>query len=440
MLCMTSAQSRRLPLSGSKLIASIILVSFFLLKNTNSAAQLFDPSSLHSKSNGDSLSLADKDTSSGKTRVYRIALMLPFQLNEVTKDSLGNYTLPDKISSSSQVAIQFYQGALMALDTLKKENSHLDLFVFDTRGLAAETDSLLQLPQMAKMDLIIGPLFNAELDTAAKFGLQHKIYVASPFSSVTSFINKNPYYIVSNATIRTHCEALMDYVLENNRNANILFLQRNDETDSKLRQYFLDDVKYFHPSEWHYFSSHTLIDSDDSFSDHISDYLADSDKNIVIIPSNDEDFVNNTMQDLFKIDTQFRIELFGMPTWRNYTSLRMSELYSLDTHISSGFFGADDDSSYLDFKSDFKNQFGVKLSEYSLQGYNQMYYYGHLLETQGVDFFKTASDSSFDVIGGSFLFRQAANNLIGKKIPMDYWENKNVQILEYRVDGLFPVE
>jgi len=143
---------------------------------------------------------------------------------------------------------------------------------------------------------------------------------------------------------------------------------------------------------------------------------------------------------LFKIDTQFRIELFGMPTWRNYTSLRMSELYSLDTHISSGFFGADDDSSYLDFKSDFKNQFGVKLSEYSLQGYNQMYYYGHLLETQGVDFFKTASDSSFDVIGGSFLFRQAANNLIGKKIPMDYWENKNVQILEYRVDGLFPVE
>jgi ABC-type branched-subunit amino acid transport system substrate-binding protein len=410
-----------------------------MIKYTNSAAQHAD-SSLHSVSNNATLSLADIEAVNGKKEMYRIAILLPFQLNEVTKDSFGNYGLPDKLSSSSQVAVQFYQGVLLALDTLKKENSNLELYVFDSRGLANETDSLLQLPQMAKMDLIIGPIFNAELDTAARYGLQHKIFIVSPFSSVTSFLSKNAFYIVSNATIRTHCEALMDYILENNKNENILFLQRNDETDSKLAQYFLDEVKYAHPSDWHYFNYHTLIDSNDSFSDHIADYLSDSGKNIIVIPSNDEDFVNNTLEDLYNLSSRFKIELFGMPTWRNYTSLKWSELFALDTHISSGFFGDVEDSNFIDFKNNFKNRFGVKPSEYSLQGYNQMYYFGHMLETQGLNFLQTVSDSSFTAIGGSFLFQQATNNLNEKNNPMDFWENKNVEILEYQVNGLVPAE
>ncbi|HEY4785958.1 MAG TPA: LysM peptidoglycan-binding domain-containing protein, partial [Bacteroidales bacterium] len=54
--------------------------------------------------------------------------------------------------------LEFYEGALMAIDSLKKAGMSVKLYVYDTGRDNQKINSILAKPEMARVDLIIGPL------------------------------------------------------------------------------------------------------------------------------------------------------------------------------------------------------------------------------------------------------------------------------------------
>lgn len=58
---------------------------------------------------------------------------------------------------ATQVFLDFYEGSLIALDSLKKMGYHIDVFVYDDRGDTNVLKQIIERDEVSKLNLIIGP-------------------------------------------------------------------------------------------------------------------------------------------------------------------------------------------------------------------------------------------------------------------------------------------
>src|SRR5690606_355945 len=78
---------------------------------------------------------------------YRVAILLPFMLNKGAGYS----------EIVSNMSAEFLMGAQMAIDSLEKAGLKAKVYVYDTENSADKIKSLLAKPEMASVDLVIGP-------------------------------------------------------------------------------------------------------------------------------------------------------------------------------------------------------------------------------------------------------------------------------------------
>src|SRR6185295_17669441 len=114
------------PLSGNKflwLIILLLMVSCHPSKHTTHTEIVGpDPNLNHNQNNENqnqnNNNNNEPENSLVKKNEYTIALLLPFHAGRVYVEDLngGDYFFPDE----TQVAVEYYQGALLALDSLSK--------------------------------------------------------------------------------------------------------------------------------------------------------------------------------------------------------------------------------------------------------------------------------------------------------------------------------
>ncbi|MCU0430645.1 MAG: hypothetical protein MUF42_11815 [Cytophagaceae bacterium] len=131
----------------------------------------------------DTANLLSGNTGSKKAQ-YRIALLLPFSLSELqTRTSKRN----------NQYVLDFYEGLLLALDSLRLNNDSLQLFVYDSGKEITRVQELLALPEFKSMDLIIGPVYPLQIPIVTEFGRNNQIAVVNPLSTNTRFSENNEF-------------------------------------------------------------------------------------------------------------------------------------------------------------------------------------------------------------------------------------------------------
>src|SRR5665213_3862161 len=106
------------------------------------------------------------DTSKNKSFVptkesFEVGLLLPF--NFPSREEMDSVeTFFDKSWNANTISsLEFYEGVIMALDSLKKKGLHLDLHTYNISDDSLETVKLLDNADLKKMNLIIGPIFNS---------------------------------------------------------------------------------------------------------------------------------------------------------------------------------------------------------------------------------------------------------------------------------------
>ena len=118
-------------------------------------------------------------------KVYNIGLALPLYLD--TNDSLEIYTQlgeDPEVYDKSTVALDFYMGFQMAMDSLANMGLEARIHVWDTERSNALVRNIFGNPEIANMDLIIGPLFTENIDEATKVlnANNAKVPMVNPFS------------------------------------------------------------------------------------------------------------------------------------------------------------------------------------------------------------------------------------------------------------------
>jgi len=100
-----------------------------------------------------------------------VTLLLPF----TQTGNQSPYTLVDDIDTSdvqdptgqlsqiTQVSLEFYEGFLLALDTLKKMGISVNLNVFDTKRSQHEVSKILDSKSIEVSELMVGPFIFDEI-------------------------------------------------------------------------------------------------------------------------------------------------------------------------------------------------------------------------------------------------------------------------------------
>lgn len=356
---------------------------------------------------------------SKKMGEVNVALILPFLT-----------TTGVNATSSSARFIDFYEGFLLALENLKNQNISVNLYVFDAGNPNEELGSILNKPEMATIDLIIGPVSSEQIPVASDFAYRKKIPLVLPSSSRIEDAIGNPYvFLVKVPKEKLYAEAA-DRFYETFNDASITFLHLDGE-DKEDKAGLIDALKtklkkQNVPYKEITKTEETLPELESELS---------HDKENIVVPTSGSNRVLRTMlpalRTISENDTivSTKITLFGFPEWQTEKEY-MDQYHALNTFIYSSFY----DNVFTNESTNFCKRFQSWYSKEVLQSYPK---YSMLGYDTGLFFIKASH------LFGSKSIRQIASYKM-KSIQTGFnfkkasekggYINQNVYFVNYRPD------
>lgn len=78
--------------------------------------------------------------------------------------------------------VEYYEGFLMAVDSLKRTGVSLDLYVYDSGKDISTLNTILAKNEMKSMNIIIGPMHQNQIKPLSDFAEKNDIRLVIPFS------------------------------------------------------------------------------------------------------------------------------------------------------------------------------------------------------------------------------------------------------------------
>ena len=327
-----------------------------------------------------------------KKDTVHLALILPFNANKVDLiDSLSIGNPNVSAATEQQNFMNFYQGALMALEVLKDTGYKMDLQVLDSkRDPLRVREQVKRLSQST--ELIIGPVYSNEIKPVAEYAQKRQIYMVSPLAAIPNMVAKNPYLIQIRPSYLDQVNALADYV-SNRKDCNVVLLYEagKDSSDivkllrEKLSARFTDRnlgdsiIKTFHQMAYH------TGQPFESVVDKFSKMFSISMINLVVVPSDNEAFVSDLLSKLnnMKVVYNTPIELYGMPSWQRFESVDINSYYTLGLRYISPYFVDYSSPLVKKFVKLYRNQFDAEPNQFAFQGFDVIYYFVPTLSKYG---------------------------------------------------------
>jgi hypothetical protein len=331
-----------------------------------------------------------------KTRNNSIALILPFYLHTF---SIKNVS--EKDITKANLALDFYQGFKLALDSLAAEGYNFDLKVFDSQDQKARILNLAKAKAVLAADLVIGPVFPDQVKVFGENANLDKKIQVSPLAASQPNTFLNPHLVTVNNTIDQHARKVADFI-----NSNYL----PDEVNLVLiNTQEADDSKFANPIKSHFKSiaSDKFKINERPNSKGIESALRPDRNNLVIIASDEVDFVVPTINRLYALTkSQYKIELFGHPNWLKVKNLDTDKLQWLNTHVTSSYFIDFSSTEVKQFVARYVDDYTFQPSEFAFKGFDSGYYFGKLIARYGQDYTQHLSDEIYKGLHNNFSFKQ----------------------------------
>lgn len=294
----------------------------------------------------------------------KVALLLPIGINninfdsvQITKSQLAN----DKLLNLS---LDFYLGAITAIDSIASFGIPIELDVFDT-NTSSKTDifELVNKNMLQAYDLIVGPL-TADAFNYTSVLLENKSsYLVSPLSKVNPGVN-----VINTITSDDILfEKIVSFV-ESDTIENKKFIISDSEnllSTNKLKQKFLNATTFFSTINDLGVDTKSLVleDLDSTFVEG---------RNIVFLETRDQGFVSNVTSILNSfVDETHEILLFTTSAGKAFSGVNISNYYlsNLNFHYPSFKKPLDYDSNTI-FISNFNNKYNFTPNKYVVRGYD----------------------------------------------------------------------
>ncbi|MEL7587384.1 MAG: LysM peptidoglycan-binding domain-containing protein [Prolixibacteraceae bacterium] len=310
----------------------------------------------------------------------------------------------------SENFLHFYEGFLLAADSLRRAGMHVQIRVFDTNQKRYVVDSLVNSGSLRDLDLIIGPTFPELQKSISDFALRNRIPLVSPLSSSGDFEEKNPWFFKVNPTKPYLIEKTADYIVDEYFDKNVIVLRMGEYSHLPEAQLIKMIREKLLLSGYRDRLNHVLFHEyrlSSGGAEGLKKLLSKDRENVFIIPSETEAQISVAVTTLNAMAEEFPVTLIGLSNYQRYRSVQTEYFHRIKLSYLTPYF--------VDYKSPFVNQFIRKFrhnyagepNQYGFQGYDVAFYFMSALFQYGKDFTDclpmlkvslTQSDLAFDKV------------------------------------------
>ncbi|MCY1521523.1 hypothetical protein D9M68_563380 [compost metagenome] len=356
-----------------------------------------------------------------KFTVANVSVLLPFKLDKVNLNTATKAQLAE-----TDMAIDFYQGLTMGIDSAASFGLNFNLHVFDSRDDNARLLMLTKNEQFKKSQLIIGPVFPEGIKYLSNLVISRDIPLVSPLAATRPSDFNNPKLISIIGHIDQHSEKIAAYIgnkysvergivaLINSKKA------EEEEFAQPIRAYL--NKKY--PN---------LIIQEFASASVFETRMIRGKKYAVVICSSDPAFVNPTVDKLARLAklraNDYEFQLFGHPAWLKQ-SYNIEQLQVLHTIISTSYYINYKDTGIISFIKKYRAKYSFEPSEYAFKGFDIGFYFGKLLARHGKEYADFLLKDKYKGLHNTFSFGYD---------PLYGYYNKDLMLLQYKNLSLIPV-
>ncbi|MDH6358780.1 LysM domain-containing protein [Parabacteroides sp. PF5-9] len=351
----------------------------------------------------------------------RVALLLPFMVNDLVP------------SANTARFIEYYEGLLLSIDSLRSLGSSIELSVFDIGNDTRKLNETLREEAVLNAHLIIGAVQSEQIKPVADFAQKHDIKYIIPFTSRNDDVLSNasvyqvntPHsYLYSNAAF-AGCNLFA--------NDNIIIVNIMDKEEK------MDFIKTFKSEMLNQnIPFKELVYKSETFAMDIQQLLLPDKRNIVLPTSASLEALNKikaplrTLTEPSVIEERigYTIHLFGYPEWQTYTRDCLEDFFALNTYIYSNFYAENLSPDVQRFYVKYKNWYSKNLintyPKYGILGFDTGMFFLDAMRKYGLDFENHLGQIRYKGLQTNFNFERV-NNWGG-------FINTNIFIVQYRND------
>ncbi|MFM7710798.1 MAG: hypothetical protein ACKO5C_07765 [Ferruginibacter sp.] len=357
--------------------------------------------------------------------VVKIGVFAPLYLDSAFPAGKYNYAR-EQFPTYTLQGLSFVQGSLMALKQYPSASFRTEAFFFDTKADSASLTTLIQHGALDTLglQLIIGSVREKDFTTLATYSRSHQI----PFISATypndGGIIKNPFLFIANSTLRTHCESVLSYHLQNNSNLPILHVRKAGSQEDRIEQY----INTYAKQDASPLLTIKTLRLDSNFVALNASLDSSRSANVVFVGSMDEKYVTKLVTYLGNLPAAYNVFLIGMPNWENFSVFgsKAPVLKNEPTvHFTASYHASNRDSICKNMSIRYDELYKGSPDEFAMRGFETTYAFSRLLWAFPSDFTQHINDNLFSLTHACQFMPNL--NATGE---IDYYENKKLLFLK----------
>ena len=368
------------------------------------------------------------DQSFSQTTKHKIAIFAPLYLDSAF-DDLNNYRYEKQFPKFINPGLEFYEGAQLALDSLARESTPLEVFIYDTRSQKESLSQQLERAGNDQVELILAYTIPEESWNIANAARSKKIPYININLPNDAGITNNPYFVMLNSTLQTHIDRIYKYLQKNYALNPVIMFRKKGQMEDLIKSSFESSGKTTGsvPLKIKY------VDLPDSFT--VKQLMANLDSNehtVCISGTLDENFARRLGPQLASISKSYPLTLMGMPTFDNLIKDFTSPQYKgLEIVYSTPFYNSRMDKVSQGITNYFSTKMFARPSDMVMRGYEATWRFSKLLLEYGKDISSNLGRKEFNV------FRELDIQPVLNKqtTTLDYFENKKLFFVKWQ-DGI----
>lgn len=364
-----------------------------------------------SKETKNSLKDLTKSISSQKRK--ELVLFLPFNASKIQNDTVTSISERLKKDKFLNMTLDFYAGALMAIDSAKVLGMNLDIKIYDSQETKNSTSALSVISNndFSSTDAVIGPFYQVNVEKVADALENKNIPVISPLSRDEGKSYKNLFQSMPHADAVKG--AMFNYM--QSKNGNIIAVI--DPKKTSIKEYIQDfqkDVKVV-----------GLSDKGGFVADSIKKHFVKDRINYVVMASEKTGTIFTTTSAMSSVMKDYQVQLVILEPNEtlDFEEIALSRLTKLKMAYPSATKDNDSDEAQK-FERAFKKKNKILPNQYAVRGFD-LTFDTMLRLAQDKPFEESINDDATEQVESKFDY--------AKKISGGY-TNNGIYILYYDED------
>ena len=169
----------------------------------------------------------------------KVVLLLPFNMPKIQGDTINTTATRLKKDKFLNMTLDFYSGALVAIDSAKQLGINVDVTILDSQETKTTSNivSLIKDNNLQNADAIVGPFYQANVEKTAELLSQNQVPVISPLSKDLGASFPNLYQTIPTVSIIR--STVFDFM--RSKGGNIIAVV--DKKKESIRKYIQENQK-----------------------------------------------------------------------------------------------------------------------------------------------------------------------------------------------------